>query len=168
MNSHPEHPLRDTQTGFTLVELVIVIGVLGILSAYAMMRGVSPDEMSLPSQAQTMASDIRRAQTLAYTSGRHMRLTITAGANGTYGAACVTLPTPCNTDFNVTLQKHVVLNVVPPATATLDFNTLGQPSDSAGIPLASATSYTLCFPSCTGSKETIAVAALTGAVTVTP
>ena len=85
MNVHAEHHLRDTQTGFTLVELVIVIVVLGIMSVYAMMKGASPAEMSVPSQAQKLASDIRHAQTLAYTSGNRMRLTITAGANGTYG-----------------------------------------------------------------------------------
>jgi hypothetical protein len=109
--------------------------------------------MSLPSQAQTLASDIRHAQTLAYTSGKRMRFTVTAGPNGTYGVTCVTAPAPCNTDFSVTVQKSVTLA----GPATLDFTSLGQPSASA--------SYTLTSRA---STKTISVAALTGLVTVSP
>ena len=152
MNVHAEHHLRDTQTGFTLVELVIVIVVLGIMSVYAMMKGASPAEMSVPSQAQKLASDIRHAQTLAYTSGNRMRLTITAGANGTYGVTCVTGTMPCNTDFSVTLQNGVILAGPP----TLDITSLGQPSAAA--------SYTLT----SGSQAKVSVAALTGLVNVCP
>lgn len=161
MHPHPEYPLRDSKKGFTLVELVIVIVVLGIMSAYAVMKGVSPAEMSLPSQAQKLASDIRHAQTLAYTSGKRMRLTITAGPNGTYGVTCVTAPTPCNTDFSVTLQKGVAL---AGTLTTLDFTSLGPPSNSAGNLLSSTTSYTLT----SGSQVTVSVAPLTGIVTVSP
>ncbi|MEK7752209.1 MAG: prepilin-type N-terminal cleavage/methylation domain-containing protein [Acidobacteriota bacterium] len=156
MRPHPEHRLGDSQTGFTIIELIIVIVVVGILSAYAAMRGgLSSSELSLPSQAEKMASDIRRAQALAYTSGKRVRLTVAAGANGTYAVACVTVPTPCGTDFSVTLQKDVILG----GTASLEFTSLGQPSAAA--------SYTLAYPANTNTK-TIAVAALTGIVTVTP
>ncbi len=140
--------------GFTLVELVIVIVVLGIVSAYAVMKGVFPAEVTLPSQAQKMASDIRSAQTLAYTSGKRMCLAITAGIYrvdcGTAGACP---QSACPQSFSVTLEKGVVLGGGP---TTIDFNTLGQPSAAA--------SYTLT----SGSSVTISVAALTGNVTVSP
>ena len=157
--------MRDSQTGFTLVELIIVIVVLGTLSAYAVMRSVSTAEITLPSQAETMASNIRHAQTLAYTSGNRMRLTINAGINGSYAVACVTGTTPCSTDFSVTVEKDVAL-----AGSTLYFNSLGQPSDSSGNPLSNATSYALCVPSCApgNSSKTVSVAAQTGLVTVSP
>ena len=75
-----------------LKKILIVIVVLGIVSAYAMMKAASPAELSLPSQAQKLAGDIRHAQTLAYTSGKHLRLTITPGVNGTYQvSSCVTV-----------------------------------------------------------------------------
>ncbi len=64
------------QSGFTLVELIIVIVLLGIMSAYAIMKSASVAEATLPSQAEKMASDIRQAQTLAYTTGQRMRLTV--------------------------------------------------------------------------------------------
>lgn len=138
---------------------MIIIVVLGILSAYAMMKVASLDEMSLPSQAQRLASDIRHAQTLAYTSGQRMRLTITPGANGTYSVNCV-IPTPCNAsnDFSVTVQKNVMLAGTP----TLYFTSLGQPTD--GNQQTAGASYTLS----SGSTVTVTVAALTGLVTVSP
>ncbi len=146
---------RKPIAGFTLVELIIVIAVLGIISAYAMMRGGSPAEVSLPSQAQTLASDIRRAQTLAYTSGQRMRLTINSPTTGSYRVACIT-PTPpatsCATDFSVAVQKGVALA----GTTTLDFISSGEPLTSA--------SYTLTY----GSQNTVCVAALTGFVKVAP
>ena len=155
---------RPFRAGFTLVELVIVIVVLGIVSVYAAMKSVSAAEATLPSQAQKMASDIRHTQTLAYTWGKRLRISITSGVNGSYSVSCVTAgASPCDTSpvidpatgngFSVALQKNVVLDPSP----TLDFNSLGQPS--------AAVSYTATSG---GSTKTIWVAALTGYVTVTP
>lgn len=142
----------------------MVMVVVGILSVYAVMRDVRPAEVTLPSQAQKMASDIRHMQTLATTWGRRLRMTVTAGANGNYSVSCVTAGTaPCNANpvidpatgngFSIALQNNVVLG----GTATLDFDSLGQPNAAA--------SYTLTFGA---SVETVAVAALTGYVTVAP
>ena len=146
---------KQRQTGFTLIELIIVLLALGIMSAYAVMKNVPAAELTLPSQAQTLASDIRHTQTLAYTTGRSLRLTINACPNGipnTYCVSCVTAGA-CSQAFSVTVQKGVVLG----GTATVDFSTLGQPSTAASYSLASG-----------GATETVAVAALTGLVTVSP
>jgi MSHA pilin protein MshC len=142
-----------TQTGFTLVELVIIIVVLGIMSTYAIMNSPTPSELSLPSQSEKMASDIRYAQTLAHTTSQRIRLTITSGKNGTYTAAsCVS--NVCTQVFSFTLTKDVVLGGSP---ITFDFDTLGQPNVAA--------SYTLTSGS---SSKTVAIATLTGFVTVAP
>ena len=153
------------QTGFTFIELLIVMLVLGILGAYAMMKARSSAELTLPSQAQKMASDIRRVQSLAIGWGQRLR--ITAGASG-YRVSCTSsVVAPCPTDtslavtdpatansFVVALQKGVVF--VDPTTTTLDINSIGQP-------LAGA-SYTLSA----GSTATITVMPLSGFVAVTP
>lgn len=155
-------------SGFTVVELIVVIVMLGIMSAYALMMSVSPAEITLASQAQKVASDIRRAQTLAYTQGQRMLVTINAGKNGSYDVSCVAVSTPCSTNFSGRVEKDVYLS-----GPNLYFNSLGQPSDSSGTPLGSGTSepaWTLCYPSeasCT-SKKTIQAALGTGAVTVLP
>ena len=154
---------KQLQAGFTLIEVVVVIVILGIISVYATPKSVSTAEITLPSQAQKLASDIRHAQVLATSWGKSLRLSIIAGKNGTYSVSCVTSgSSPCNVSpvvnpsggsFSVSLQKNVVLG----GTSTVDFNSLGQPSAAA--------TYTLT----TGSSTiTVSVAALTGFVTVSP
>lgn len=141
------------RAGFTLIELVIVIAVLGIMSAYFLANDASNAELSLPSQAQTMASNIRYTQTLAHATGNRMRLSITTGANGTYTRSCVT--GTCDS-VTVALEKNVVLGVVSGYPSTIDFDTLGQPSAEARFTLTS------------GSAKTVKVEAITGFVTVKP
>ena len=148
--------------GFTLIELVIVIVVISILSTYAIMKSAPAAEITLPSQAQKLASDIRHAQVLATSWGKSLRLNLISGANGTYSVSCVTSGSfPCDvspvnnpasgSSFSVSLQKSVVLA----GNSTLDFNSLGQPSAEASYTLTSGSSTT-----------TVSVAALTGFVTV--
>ena len=154
-------PVRASQRGFTLLELMVMIAILGILSAYAVMKIKSPASLTLLSQADTLASDLRRAQSLAYTSGRRMSFTVSAGTIGTYAAVCSTGTTPCSSDFTGVLAHSVVLGSSP----VLYFNTIGQPLDNAGVLRTSAASYTLSYD---GSTKTVSVAAQTGLVTVTP
>lgn len=153
--------LDPLQNGFTLVELIIVIVVLGIIAAYAFLNsGATPAELTVPSHARRLASDIRYAQTLAFTSGVPMQFAITtAGANGSYSATCVTVgtvppATTCNpvNNFNGKLENGVELTGGP--LTPLVFDTLGKPNQNA--------SYTV------GSNHTVSVAPLTGLVTVTP
>jgi len=144
-----------------LIELIIVIVVLGILSAYAAMKTVSPADVTLPSQAQKMATDLRHAQTLASTWGAS--LVVSAGGSA-YSVSCLTASAsaPCNASpvidpasgaaFSVGLQQGV--SFISPTSATLTFNSLGQPSAAA--------SYTLSSGS---STNTVAVAAMSGKVT---
>lgn len=153
------------QQGYTVIELIAVMVVVAILSAFALMKNVSSAEATLPSQVQKMASDIRHAQVLASTWGQRLR--ITAGA-GSYRVSCSTsMASPCpsatstpitdpatGSSFQIALQKNVVF--VNPTTATLDINSLGQP--------LSAASYTLRA----NSDKTISVSPLTGLVTVAP
>jgi MSHA pilin protein MshC len=150
--------------GFTLIELVIVLVVVGVISGYALMKNSSSSVYTLVSQANTMAHDIRHVQTLATTWGRSLCISAAAGENGTYTVSYfITSTSQCNVSpvinpvtgaaFNVSLQKGVVLA----GPATLVINSLGKP--------AAASSYTLTSGDAT---VTLDVAALTGYVTVTP
>jgi MSHA pilin protein MshC len=152
------------EAGFTLMELIIVLVVVGLLSAYALMRNSSSSVFSLLSQAQTMASDVKHVQTMATVWGKSLTISATAGTNGTYSVSCSTVgAAPCNTNpvinpatgtaFTISLQKGVALS----GPATLVINSLGQP--------ASAAQYIL---STEGASISVDVAALTGHVTVTP
>lgn len=153
--STPKRSERCDVSGFTLVELIIVIVVLGILSVYAIMTSVSPSELSLPSQAEKMASDIRYVQTLAHTTGKRMRLSMSFGLNGSYSIASCDSVSSCGTSVILgVVEKDIDLDGSPP---TIDFDTLGRPSATA--------TYTLSYG--TVSSKTVSVEPLTGFVTIT-
>jgi len=149
--------------GFTLLELIFIIVILGVLAKVAMMKLVTPATMTLPTQAQSLADLIRRAQSLAVVRGQRMSVGVAAsGANGRVVVACVA-SAPCNTDAGLTLNQGVVVG----STSTIYFNSLGQPVNSAGTALASDTSFTLSYQTgSTNATYTLTVAALTGRVSV--
>jgi MSHA pilin protein MshC len=147
--------------GFTLIELIIVVAIMGVLSAYAIMKNASPALYTIQSQAETLAANIRHTQTLATTWSRSLRLTVTP-ATGTYTVACVTSgASPCNASpvvnpatgavYSVSLERGV--SIAGPATLNID---------SFGKPSAAAT-YTLTGG---GATVTVTVAAVTGFVTI--
>ena len=151
--------------GFTLVEMIFTIVLLGVFAQFAMMKLLTPATMTLPAQAQSVADLIRRAQSLAVVRGQRMSVSVTtAGANGRVAVACVA-SAPCNTDASVAASQGVVVG----SASTLYFNSLGQPVNSAGTALASDTSFTLSYQTgSTNATYTVTVAALTGRVSVSP
>ena len=162
-------PSRIGFQGFTLIELIIVIVVLGILSAYAAMKAVSPADVTLPSQAQTMASNLRHAQLLAATSSRVLCFRTggvgTSSYSVTEGLACPASPVitdpASGAAFSVTLEKGVVFG--SGVTTSLVFDSLGRPVNSSGVPLSTnpAASYTLSSGT---STNTLAVEQISGRV----
>jgi prepilin-type N-terminal cleavage/methylation domain-containing protein len=154
---------RSASRGFTLIELVMVMIVIAIVAAYTVVNNLSAGSYTLRSQAEMLAANLRHAQSMATTRGRSLRVTLTAGTNGTYSVSCVTAgSSPCNvtpvldpatnTSFSTTVQKDVVIA----GPATLDFDNFGKPS--------AAGTYTLTYGS---NTFTVTVAAVTGFITVT-
>ena len=158
------------ERGFTLVELVMIMIITGILAAYAVTRYPSQGAVTGSSQAQRFARDLRHAQMLASTWGRHLVVTVTGAG---YSVACAVAGTaPCTgvpapvTDpvtgsaFSVTLRDGATLA----GPASVRFDSMGRPSTGVA-PATGATTYTL---SAGGSSWTITVNGVTGLVTVVP
>lgn len=131
--------------GFTLIELVVVIVIVAILGVYIVANNVDSSELTLPSQAEKLATDLRAAQTLAFTSGNPSLFQVT----GNSYSVCKSDGTNCSDP--VTLQKGVTL-----AGSSLTFATNGTPSGAA--------SFTLTAES--GASKTVNVAAGTGHVSI--
>jgi MSHA pilin protein MshC len=69
-----EHKLR----GFTLLELVMVISILGIVGAVALPRMLESSDLNERGYANELASSLRIAQRIAAVSGCEVRFTIDA------------------------------------------------------------------------------------------
>jgi MSHA pilin protein MshC len=157
--------IKRAITGFTLLELLCTVVILGILAKVAMMKLITPATMTLPTQAQSLADVIRRAQSLAVVRGQRMSVSVAAsGVSGHVDVACAA-SAPCNTDTSFAVSQGAVLA----SASTIYFNSLGQPVNSAGAALTSDTSFTLSYQ--TGENTatyTVTVAAITGRVSVSP
>src|SRR5436305_7763937 len=101
--------IRRAEAGFTLVELVFTVLLLAILAKFSMMKLVTPATVTLPTQAQSLADLIRRAQSLAVVRGQRMSVSVTtAGADGRLAIACVA-SAPCSTDTSLTVGQGAVV-----------------------------------------------------------
>lgn len=148
-------------TGFTLLELVFTVLLLGVLAKFAMMKLMTPATLTLPAQAQSLADLVRRAQSLAVVRGQRMSVSVVAsGANGSVAIACTTGTTPCSTDTSLTVGQGAVIGAL---ATPIYFNTLGQPVTSAGAAASAASSFGISYQSAT---YTVTVAPLTGRVSL--
>lgn len=151
-------------SGFTLVELVIVIVLVSLLTTYAVVKWPTNNELKLPAQANLLASHIRHTQALAMHWGQALRLTISSGG---YSVSCVnpSVNPPCNNTpvidpvtnqaFNIALESGISLT-----GANTDFDTLGRPVSGGSI-LTSAPACTFTL-SADGASQTVIVEPLTG------
>jgi MSHA pilin protein MshC len=151
-------------SGFTLIELVMVIVLVSILTAYAAVKWPSDSELKLPAQANLLASHIRHTQALAMHWGQSLRMTVSSGG---YSVSCVTPSAnpPCNNTpvldpvtnqaFSIALESGISL-----AGANTDFDSLGRPV-SGGTIISSTPARTFTL-SADGASQAILLEPLTG------
>ncbi|HEC17558.1 MAG TPA: type II secretion system protein [Sedimenticola sp.] len=150
--------------GFTVMELVMVISILGIVAAFAIPRWQANGAYTVGYQADRLLSDIRYIQSLAMAWGENLRLDVSTGSyqvtcvNSSGTAACgsagdiITDPLT-NQPFNVTLDSGITL-----AGIDTDFDKLGRPN-SSGTLLSGARTFTLSGGS---NSWTVSTAPVTG------
>lgn len=150
--------------GFSLIELVMVLVVVGILAAYAIPSVTAPSSFTLHQQADALVRDLRHTQQLA--TAYRKRLRLVANGSDTYTVACATDTTaPCNaavggpmTDpatgqpYSVTTQNGVTVSA-----GTAEFTSFGQPAAAATFSLSGG-----------GDTATVTVSATGGFVSATP
>lgn len=174
---HTSNRRKRAAAGFTLLELVFVVVMLGALAKFAMTKLVTPATMTLSYQAQSLADITRRAQSLAVVRGQRMKVSVTpttAAAPGVPavigGVAVDCAAAPCSTGAsNLTVSQGAQVRIPVGGASTIYFNSLGQPVNNAGAALTSDASFTLSYT--TGANtatHTVTVAALTGRVSVSP
>lgn len=155
---------KDTCGGYTMIETIMVLLVVGILTATMLIRADSVVKRGVPDQANILIRDLRHIQSIALTSGIALRLNVTA----TGYFVCLATALRCAsvadamTDpatsqrFAVTLPSAltiIAVNSLDVATAWVDFDSIGRPS--AGSALI-ATDPVLTFR-LTGASSTLSV-----------
>lgn len=150
--------LRQAAAGFTLLESVVVILMLGILGAYVTPKVFNSSDMTLDAQAKVLASHLQRAQLLAMTTGNSVSLCAQSAAYFVQMGAICPSALPAQTSLAqpvlVTLDNNA--SFASNSTAIV-FDSLGQPNGAGNLQIRTA-SNTRSF--------TIATAAVTGLVSV--
>lgn len=152
--------LQRVAVGFTLLEMVMVLVMVGVLTIYALPNVLNMPGATLDSQAKSFASDLRRTQLLATVSGSTLCMWLTDNTHYSVKNQCTaaasTLTDPAtNRPIQGTLINGVTFgSYVNPQG--LKFNSLGQPSLAASYVFSGST-----------PTSTVNVTALTGYVKVT-
>jgi MSHA pilin protein MshC len=130
----------DNCRGFTLVELIMVVVLIGILAVSVVPRFMDTSAISLQGGAALVAADIRYSQELAMST--HSPKTITFTTNDTFYTV---------NSQTMNLPSRVSIS----SGATFTFNSLGEPTAGGGSSVQIIAG---------GSTKTITVESYTGRV----
>jgi len=134
---------RARSRGFTILELVVSITVIGILGAVVGPRMMSRGVSTIPIQADLLARNIRHVQNLSLTWSQPLKINLLGNS---YTVSCVTATGkwPCLNDPIMDSDSHKTFSValtdgVTISGATIAFDSMGRPIDPASTNLISAT-----------------------------
>lgn len=144
--------------GFTLLEMVIALVLMGILAAYVAPKALDTSAVQLDAQAKVLASDLQRAQMLATSRGQTV---LVCAAVSSYvlqlGGSCPTpLPSQTSSTQPVVVSLAPLASLVPPLPS-LSYANNGQPNNAASFKLQASGGV---------ATYTVSVAALSGLVSV--
>jgi type II secretion system protein H len=165
-------PRQESTGGFTLIELMIVMVILGITAAIAVPMVSSAASMQLRSAVNMVAADLEYAKSLAIGTGQRHCVVFDA-INETYritNAAGTTVPHPVKIGFDYVvnfstdrrLDRVTIASAAFDATAAVSFDYLGSPYNGGATALASGV-VTLAAG---GSSRTVTVEPVTGFISI--
>lgn len=151
------------QRGFTLIELIMVVVLLGILAAYAAPKIFNRSDFDARGMEDMTLSYLRYAQKTAIAQRRTVCLTLSSAgismalSNNPTTFGCSAASALNGPDGKASLAvPGVSYSTVP---ANFSFDALGRPVDASGVVLAAVQTFVV-----SGSSRTISVEAGTGYV----
>lgn len=124
--------MKQRQAGFTLVELITIMVILGIIAAVAVPRFFDSDVFRSRGYADQVQTSLRYAQKIAIAQRRFAcaaftanSVTLTVGATAACGTA---LASPAGAaSYVITAPSGITFAAVP---VDFSFNALGQPTNA--------------------------------------
>lgn len=157
----------DNQRGFTLVELIMVMVIVGILGAVVAPRFFDANVFKSRGFADQVQATLRYAQKEAIAQHRNVCVAVAAGtitltianASGASIPCGPNLALPAGGNFITTPSAAITITLSPAAPATIIFDALGKPFDALGTPSVVQKTITI-----SGATNNIVVEAETGYV----
>jgi prepilin-type N-terminal cleavage/methylation domain-containing protein len=169
---------RKGKEGWTLIELVLVLVVVGILSTVVGLSLQSYGSIKLNNAVDKVVGDLRYAQQLAISTQIRHGLTVNSASQYTVhsnGTPDVAIQDPVNLGVNFVVNfdtyQHgeltgVTFTPTTPfcggANGVMEFNSVGAPTDTNGNLLTCTSTITLSY---SGSTKQITIAPNTGNLT---
>lgn len=143
--------MRSAESGFTLVELVMTMVIVGVLAAFAIPRFTDVTSFDEATYRDSVISVLSLARQRAISSRRYVCVTVTAGTGASAGVSMsMDTRTPetiagglsCTVSLSLTGYPQCNNGVACPKTATVGaasfaFDPLGRPVDSSRSVLSS-------------------------------
>ncbi|MCJ7615792.1 MAG: prepilin-type N-terminal cleavage/methylation domain-containing protein [Desulfobacterales bacterium] len=122
--------------GFTLIELILVIVIIGILAFVAVQKFSAKSDISLATAASMLRSDIRSVQAMAM--AQHASKTLTFNSSTEYEFQAAGVGTKTRNLTNI-FDGAISFNPLP---TNITFNSLGEPTAGYGSSITITTGST--------------------------
>ena len=118
------------RNGFTMIEVVAVLLIIGIISAVAVPRIIGTSDSDLSSQVEVVKTHLRYAQIRAMNTDTVWGINFTSTTyylfQGVGSTAPVLIPGEDNAIVSLTTKKSK-LTITPPTGGSVTFNSYGSP-----------------------------------------